>query len=71
MMPRQHNKTKKYDVVIKKRKSNLNCNKVSQMKKDVIHINEIINSTLTTNSVDDVPVLDPKKMFITPFIISA
>ena len=44
MMPRQHNKTKKYDVVIKKRNSNLNCNKVSKTKKDVMHINEIINS---------------------------
>ena len=40
MMPRQHNKTKRYDVVIKKRNSNLNCNKVSKTNKDVIHINE-------------------------------
>ena len=44
MMQRQHIKTKRYDVVIKKRNSNLNCNKVSKTKKDVIHINEIINS---------------------------
>lgn len=61
MMPRQHNKTVKYDVTIKKRNSNIhfqhkplesniknkkgiNQGRQNSKKKEVLHINQLINS---------------------------